>query len=319
MYNLENMNNEELCVLYKTTKDDAVFNHLVERNRALILTGMKRYLNRYVDKEELYQASIIEFWKCVKQIDPSKSRLTTYYLNYFALRAYTNYFESSNLIRIPRYVAENEECRDRCIEDTNVLSLEEITANAWGDDDYLDLRLLNAKEIEPDADEENVERLNNIKNGLDILDKREKEMVILRYGLKGDEPLTLRDIGELYDMSRERARQIIKGAINNIKRHIHEQDVTENEGMRNVTYMNGILVRRFVSSNRPRASIRLVRAMYYGINGTKKSLSEIATFFGVEENTILLFLKNDKGVKNLKERRESYEPYRSKTIRTQFE
>ena len=56
-----------------------------------------------------------------------------------------------------------------------------------------------------------------IREVLDALPEREREVIKLRFGFYGKE-LTLEQIGELYDLSRERIRQIEAKAINRLKR-----------------------------------------------------------------------------------------------------
>jgi RNA polymerase primary sigma factor len=48
---------------------------------------------------------------------------------------------------------------------------------------------------------------------LDQIDAREAEVLKLRFGLTGEEPLTLKQIGERLDLTRERVRQIQRSAL----------------------------------------------------------------------------------------------------------
>lgn len=43
---------------------------------------------------------------------------------------------------------------------------------------------------------------------LDKLQGREKLVLIHRFGLEGEEPKTLKEVGEIYDVTQERIRQI---------------------------------------------------------------------------------------------------------------
>ena len=52
-----------------------------------------------------------------------------------------------------------------------------------------------------------------IKHSLAALTQREKEVLELRYGLEGAEPITLEKIGRHLDLTRERVRQIESGAL----------------------------------------------------------------------------------------------------------
>lgn len=62
-------------------------------------------------------------------------------------------------------------------------------------------------EIEESYERESVEKL------LEVIDKREAEIIKLRYGLIDGEPKTLEEIGGKFQISRERVRQIEKETI----------------------------------------------------------------------------------------------------------
>ncbi len=48
----------------------------------------------------------------------------------------------------------------------------------------------------------------------------EKEQYILRHRLLADEPLTLREIGERYNVTRERVRQLEARLLEKIRKHL---------------------------------------------------------------------------------------------------
>ncbi|OGF58689.1 MAG: hypothetical protein A2Y62_12875 [Candidatus Fischerbacteria bacterium RBG_13_37_8] len=54
---------------------------------------------------------------------------------------------------------------------------------------------------------------------LTILDKREKQVIDLRFGLKDQKPKTLKEIGELMGLSRERVRQIEAKALEKLRNY----------------------------------------------------------------------------------------------------
>jgi len=55
---------------------------------------------------------------------------------------------------------------------------------------------------------------------VDDLDDRESTILRLRYGLGGEEPMTLKQIGAKISLTRERVRQIEGEALRKIKEHI---------------------------------------------------------------------------------------------------
>jgi RNA polymerase primary sigma factor len=56
------------------------------------------------------------------------------------------------------------------------------------------------------------------------LNDRERTIIELYYGLKNQEPKTLKEIGEIYGITRERVRQIKENAINKLRQSLHVQN-----------------------------------------------------------------------------------------------
>lgn len=59
---------------------------------------------------------------------------------------------------------------------------------------------------------------------LAALEPREAEILRLRFGLSGDEELTLEDVGRRFNITRERVRQLQNLAINKLRRSIQERE-----------------------------------------------------------------------------------------------
>ncbi|MHC1693264.1 MAG: RNA polymerase sigma factor RpoD/SigA [Sphaerochaetaceae bacterium] len=57
----------------------------------------------------------------------------------------------------------------------------------------------------------------DINEALDFLSAKEREIVEMRFGLNGASPMSLKEIGELYNLTKERIRQIEKKAIERMK------------------------------------------------------------------------------------------------------
>ena len=57
-------------------------------------------------------------------------------------------------------------------------------------------------------------------DGLEILSPREIQVIASYYGLGGSKPLTLEEIGEAYDLTRERVRQIKERAIRRMRKSL---------------------------------------------------------------------------------------------------
>ena len=57
-----------------------------------------------------------------------------------------------------------------------------------------------------------------LRNALTELDAKEERVVRLRFGLDGTDPKTLKEIGEMLSLSRERIRQIEAQALDKLNR-----------------------------------------------------------------------------------------------------
>ncbi len=63
---------------------------------------------------------------------------------------------------------------------------------------------------------ENLQR-EDIQRALDALPERERQVIELRYGLRGHEPLTLEEVGRAFGVTRERIRQIENNTLRKLK------------------------------------------------------------------------------------------------------
>jgi RNA polymerase primary sigma factor len=93
-------------------------------------------------------------------------------------------------------------------DDEGALSLVDMMSH--GDEDSPDLKLM----------EESVRK--EVIDGLEILSPREIQVVSAYYGLGGNKPLTLEEIGEAYDLTRERVRQIKERAIRRMRKSLNK-------------------------------------------------------------------------------------------------
>jgi RNA polymerase primary sigma factor len=65
----------------------------------------------------------------------------------------------------------------------------------------------------------------DLQHTLDGLAPREREVIICYFGLDGNKPLTLEEIGEKFDLTRERVRQIKDRAISRLRRSSKSADL----------------------------------------------------------------------------------------------
>jgi RNA polymerase primary sigma factor len=67
----------------------------------------------------------------------------------------------------------------------------------------------------------------DIQKALDALPQRERQVIELRYGLRGHEPLTLEEVGRAFGVTRERVRQIENNTLKKLKQLPEAQGLRE--------------------------------------------------------------------------------------------
>ena len=74
---------------------------------------------------------------------------------------------------------------------------------------------------------ESVSRTTALRNCLDSLGDRQRQMLELRFGLDGERPQTLEEVGVLFNVSRERVRQIEAQSLKKLAALAEAQDLRE--------------------------------------------------------------------------------------------
>ena len=174
---------------------------LIERNLRLVSHIVKKYYSKTNDTDDLISIGTIGLIKGIDSFDNSKgTRLATY-----ASRCIENeilmYFRSIKK-------QENDIMLSDAIEtdkDGNPLTIEEIIA------DPTDL----AENLETKT------KWNKVAAYImNMDDEREKEIIILRYGLNNKKPLTQREVAQRLNISRSYVSRIEKKVLNDIKKGV---------------------------------------------------------------------------------------------------
>ena len=102
-------------------------------------------------------------------------------------------------------------------------SAKEISSSDDGDENQiLDTALEDQKTVNPEVALADDDEQAKVLRLLDEIDSREADVLRLHYGLNGNEPLTLRQIGAKLGLTRERIRQIQRHALTRLYEYMHE-------------------------------------------------------------------------------------------------
>lgn len=67
---------------------------------------------------------------------------------------------------------------------------------------------------------------NDVRSLLSVLSDKEKKIIEMRYGLDGNKPMSLKEIGDNYSLTKERIRQIEKRALEKLKAAGDDKDIS---------------------------------------------------------------------------------------------
>lgn len=173
---------------------------LIERNLRLVAHIAKKYQNVEEEQEDLISIGTIGLIKAVSTFEPSKgSRLATY-----AARCIDN--ELLMLLRAKKKASKEVSLYEPLGTDKegNEIKLLDITVS-----EQVDV-------VEQMSTREDVSRLMALVDK--VLEDREKEIIMMRYGLLTGEEITQREIGKKLDISRSYVSRIEKKALHKLRK-----------------------------------------------------------------------------------------------------
>lgn len=120
----------------------------------------------------------------------------------------------------PEELAEVLEVSTNEVVDTLKISGRHVSMDApfvQGEDNTLLDVLENDMDVTPDNELMNDSLRKEVQRALSTLTQREADVIALYFGLNGEHPMTLEEIGERFDLTRERVRQIKEKAIRRLR------------------------------------------------------------------------------------------------------
>ena len=249
---------EYRLAMRKAQGDEVAKQRLIEANLRLVVSIAKRYTGRGMSFLDLVQEGNLGLIKGVEKFDPEKGFKLSTYATWWIRQSVTRALaDQARTIRVPVHMVETinkmskmqrkltlelgyepsiKELADHLdMSEEKVQEIMQIarepasleTPIGEEDDSNLGDFVADSNVLSPEGNVESVMLREHIDTLLGDLKERERQVIVLRFGLEDGHPRTLEEVGKEFNVTRERIRQIEAKALRKLRNPVRSKRIRD--------------------------------------------------------------------------------------------
>ena len=249
---------EYSLAMRKAEGDEVAKQRLIEANLRLVVSIAKRYTGRGMSFLDLVQEGNLGLIKGVEKFDPEKGFKLSTYATWWIRQSVTRALaDQARTIRVPvhmvetinkmskmqrkltlelgyepsvKELAEHLDMSEEKVQEIMQIAREPAsleTPIGEEDDSNLGDFVADNNIVSPEGNVESVMLREHIDTLLGDLKERERQVIVLRFGLEDGHPRTLEEVGKEFNVTRERIRQIEAKALRKLRNPVRSKRIRD--------------------------------------------------------------------------------------------